>query len=208
MSIKLSVRNLQNEVVREIELPEAVFDYPFKEHLIHTAVEAYRAGQRRGTHKTKHRGEVAGSNAKPWRQKGTGRARAGEAGSPLWRSGGTVHGPRPRDYSKDLSVREKKNALKSVLAQKVRQEELIVVEDLQLENHKTQNLANRLAGLGVAGRALLVDSFGNDNLVLAARNNPNLKAVNSRAVNVYDAVGRHMVLSAEAFESLVEGLSS
>ncbi|MBZ0115013.1 MAG: 50S ribosomal protein L4 [Thermoanaerobaculia bacterium] len=205
--MKVSVRNLENKVVREIELPESVFDYPFKEHLIHTAVEAYRAGIRRGTHKTKHRGEVAGSNKKPWRQKGTGRARAGEAGSPLWRSGGIVHGPRPRDYGKDLSVREKKNALKSVLAQKVRQDELVVVEDFRLDSHKTKNLVTRLQGLGVDGKALLVDQFGNDNLLLAARNHPNLKAVNARAVNVYDAVGRRLVLSAEALESLVEVLS-
>jgi large subunit ribosomal protein L4 len=207
MSMKVSVRNLENKVVREIELPESVFDYPFKEHLIHTAVEAYRAGIRRGTHKTKHRGEVAGSNKKPWRQKGTGRARAGEAGSPLWRSGGIVHGPRPRDYGKDLSVREKKNALKSVLAQKVRQDELVVVEDFRLDSHRTKDLVARLEVLGIEGKALLVDQYGNDNLLLAARNHPNIKAVNARAVNVYDAVGRRLVMSAEALESLVEVLS-
>ena len=207
MSMKIAVRNLQNEVVREIELPETVFGYPLKEHLIHTAVEAYRAGIRRGTHKTKHRGEVAGSNAKPWRQKGTGRARAGEAGSPLWRSGGTVHGPRPRNYGKDLSVREKKNALKSVLAEKLRQEEFYVVENFHLEDHKTRNLSAHLAKLGIEGKALLVDGYGNDNLEIASRNNPNLKAVNARAVNVYDAVGRRVVLSEEALESLVEVLS-
>lgn len=205
--MKVSVRNLENKVVREIELPESVFDYPFKEHLIHTAVEAYRAGIRRGTHKTKHRGEVAGSNKKPWRQKGTGRARAGEAGSPLWRSGGIVHGPRPRDYGKDLSVREKKNALKSVLAQKVRQDELVVVEDFRLDSHRTKDLVARLEVLGIEGKALLVDQYGNDNLLLAARNHPNIKAVNARAVNVYDAVGRRLVMSAEALESLVEVLS-
>lgn len=207
MSMKIAVRNLQNEVVREIELPEAVFGYPFKEHLVHTAVEAYRAGERRGTHKTKHRGEVAGSNAKPWRQKGTGRARAGEAGSPLWRSGGTVHGPRPRDYSKKLSVREKKNALRSVLSEKLRQEELMIVDNFHLQDHKTKGLAQRLEALGVDGKALLVDGFGNDNLALAARNNPQVKAVNAKAVNVYDAVGRRLVLSEEALESLVEVLS-
>jgi large subunit ribosomal protein L4 len=205
--MKISVKNLANEVVKQIEVSEEVFSYPFKEHLIHVAVEAYRAGQRRGTHSTKRRGEVSGSNRKPWRQKGTGRARAGEIRSPLWRSGGVAHGPKPRSYEKALSVAEKKNALKSALSRKLRDEELVVVESLELPDHKTAALATGLAGLGIEGKALLVDRFDNENLALAARNNPRLKTVDALAVNVYDVVGRdHVLLSEEALGRLVEVL--
>ena len=108
--MKIGVKNLQNQVVKEIDLPEEIFGYPFKQHVVHVVVEAYRAEQRRGTHATKRRGEVSGSNKKPFRQKGTGRARAGETRSPLWRKGGTVHGPQPRSYDKDVTVGEKKSA--------------------------------------------------------------------------------------------------
>ena len=126
--MKIEIKNLRNETVGERELPEAVFEYPFKAHLIHTAVEAYRAGQRAGTHKTKTRSDVSATGRKPWRQKGTGRARSGRSSSPLWRSGGTVHGPQPRDYSKKLSVREKRNALKSALSQKVADAQLVILD--------------------------------------------------------------------------------
>jgi len=206
--MKVAVKNLDNQVVREIELPEAVFAYPFKAHLIHVAVEAYRAGLRAGTHKVKNRGEVSGSNRKPWKQKGTGRARAGEARSPLWRKGGTVHGPRPRSYAKDLSVGEKKSALKSALSEKVRSESLVVLESFELADHRTKGLVERLAGLGVAGKALLVDRLENDNLQRASRNAPRLKTVDALAVNVYDVVDRsQIVVTEEALQRLVEVLS-
>lgn len=205
--MKISVKNLANEVVKEIEVPEAIFAYPYKEHLLHLAVEAYRAGQRRGTHSTKRRGEVSGSNRKPWRQKGTGRARAGEIRSPLWRGGGTTHGPKPRSYAKDLSVAEKKNALKSALARKLRDEGLMVLDSLELSSYKAGALAAHLATLGVQGKALLVDRHDNENLTLAARNNPRLKTVDALAVNVYDVVGRgHVLVSEDALGRLVEVL--
>lgn len=205
--MKISVKNLANEVVKEIEVPEAIFAYPYKEHLLHLAVEAYRAGQRRGTHSTKRRGEVSGSNRKPWRQKGTGRARAGEIRSPLWRGGGTTHGPKPRSYAKDLSVAEKKNALKSALARKLRDEGLVVLDSLELSSYKAGALAAHLATLGVQGKTLLVDRHDNENLTLAARNNPRLKTVDALAVNVYDVVGRsHVLVSEDALGRLVEVL--
>jgi large subunit ribosomal protein L4 len=207
MTMKIGVKNLANEVVKEIELPEEVFAYPFKEHLIHVAVEAYRAGLRQGTHSTKRRGEVSGSNRKPWRQKGTGRARSGETRSPLWRKGGIAHGPKPRSYAKDLSVAEKKNALKSALSRKLRDEGLTVLESLELESPKTGALAARLTALGVTGKALLVDRHDNESLALAARNNPRVKTVDALGVNVYDVVGRgHVVVSEEALGRLVEVL--
>ncbi len=206
--MKVEVKNLSNEVVRQLDLPDEVFGYPYKEHLIHVVVEGYRAGLRSGTHKVKNRGEVSGTNRKPFKQKGTGRARAGETRSPLWKKGGTVHGPVPRAYDKKVTVQEKKNALKSALSRKLRDEGLVVVDSFELEGPKTKALATSLAGLGIAGKALLVDDRDNQNLHLAARNNPRLKAVDALAVNVYDVVDRgHLVLSEQALGRLVEVLS-
>lgn len=205
--MKVQVKNLENKPVGEMELPEAVFDYPFKEHLIHLAVEAWRAAQRRGTHKTKRRGEVQGSGRKPWRQKGTGRARVGSVRSPLWRSGGIVHGPQPRSYEKSLSAREKRNALKSALSRKLADEQIVVLDSFELGSHKTQDLMQHLTTLGIGGKALLVDSQENENLMLASRNNPAVKAVDVLAVNVYDVVGRpHIVVSQGALQRLTEVL--
>ncbi len=206
--MKITVKNLRNEEVGDVEVPENVFDYPYKEHLIDTAVKSYLASQRRGTHKTKTRDEVAGSGKKLWRQKGTGRARVGSVRSPIWRSGGTVHGPQPRSYADKLSVREKKNALKSALSRKLADEQIMVLRDIQLESHKTAAFAKQLAGLGADSKALVVDSRENDNLQLASRNNPKLKAVDALAVNVYDVVDReHLILSEAALNTLVEVLS-
>ncbi len=206
--MKITVKNLQNKKVKDLDLPEAVFGYPYKEHLIHTAVQAYLASQRAGTHKTKTRSEVAGSGRKPWRQKGTGRSRAGSARSPLWRSGGVAHGPRPRSYRTGMSAREKRNALKSALSRKLEEKGIIVVDSLDLKTHKTADFAKRLAKLGVAGKALLVDDYNNTNLGLASRNIPTLKAVDAHGVNVYDVVDRErIVLSEEALGRLLEVLS-
>ena len=205
--MKITVKTLGDEDLREMELPEEVFAYPFKEHLIHTAVRACQAAWRRGTHSTKVRSEVKGSKRKLWRQKGTGRARVGARSNPIWRSGGIVHGPRPRSYDMGLSVREKKNALKSALSQKLADSEILVLDSLALESHKTSVLQSQLLGLGVERRALLVDSRSNETLERAARNNPRLKTVDALAVNVYDVVDRdHLVFSEAALMTLVEVL--
>jgi large subunit ribosomal protein L4 len=206
--MKIAVKNLDNKPVREIDLPDAVFAYPFKEHLIHEAVQAYLAGLRSGTHKVKTRAEVSGSGKKLWRQKGTGRARTGDIRNPKWRKGGTVHGPVPRSYEKGLSVREKKNALKSALSKKAADAQIVVLESLDLASHRTKELLQRLVGLGIDGKALLVDSLDNHNLTLAARNEPKLKTVDALAVNVYDVVDRSvLVLSEGALNRLVEVLA-
>lgn len=205
--MKITVKNLKNEDVGEVEVPEAVFDYPYKEHLIHTVVRAIQSAKRAGTHKTKVRSEVAGSGRKLWKQKGTGRARMGSVRSPLWRKGGTVHGPQPRSYAMGVSVGEKKNALKSALSRKLADGEIVVIESMDLETHKTQALERQVAGLGAARKALLVDSRENDNLLKAAKNNPRLKTVDALGVNVYDVVDRDcVVLSRPALETLVEVL--
>jgi large subunit ribosomal protein L4 len=205
--MKIEVKNFQNQPVRELEVPESVFGYPYNEHLIHLVVEAIRAAGRRGTHKTKNRKDVSGGGRKPWRQKGTGRARAGSTRSPLWRHGGTVHGPQPRSYDKDVTAREKRNALKSALSRALAEERILVLESFDLEDHKTRQLAARLVGLGIAGKALLVDRHGNQNLELAARNNPAVKTVDALGVNVYDVVDRPwVVFSEQALTRLVEVL--
>jgi large subunit ribosomal protein L4 len=206
--MKLEVRTLANQPAGHVEVPDEVFAYPYKEHLVHEVVVALRAGQRSGTHKTKGRGEVSGSGRKLWRQKGTGRARMGSIRSPLWRTGGTVHGPKPRDYRKKVSVREKKNALKSALSRKVADEMLLVVDNLNLESHKTAALLSHLRALGIDGKALVVDRWENDNLGLASRNLATVKAVDAMSVNVYDVVDRpYLVISQDALGRLIGVLS-
>jgi len=206
--MKIAVRNLSNEQVGQVELPETVFGYPYKEHLIHLAVEAVRAARRSGTHKTKVRSEVSGSGRKLWKQKGTGRARMGSVRSPLWRKGGTVHGPRPRSHENRLSAGEKRNALKSALSRKLAQEQVIVLESLELGSFKAAGLARSLAGLGIDAKSLLVDAHDNLNLTRAARNNPLLKTVDALGVNVYDVIDRtYFVVSQGALTRLLEVLA-
>ncbi|HZF09848.1 MAG TPA: 50S ribosomal protein L4 [Thermoanaerobaculia bacterium] len=206
--MKIAVKNFDNQELRQIDLPDSVFAYPYKEHLIHEAVQAYLASQRRGTHKTKTRAEVSGSGKKLWRQKGTGRARTGDIRNPKWRKGGTVWGRLPKDWHKDMTPREKRNALKSVLSVKAAESRILVLDNLEVDSHKTQALIKRLSGLGVDGKALLVDSFDNDKLALAARNNPRLKTVDALAVNVYDVMNRpFLVVSESALNRLVEVLA-
>jgi large subunit ribosomal protein L4 len=205
--MKIAVKNFDNRQLREIEVPETIFGYPYNEHLIHEAVQAYLAGRRRGTHKTKTRAEVSGSGKKLWRQKGTGRARTGDIRNPKWRHGGIVWGPVPRDYSKALSTQEKKNALKSALSQRAKEDRIVVLETCEVATHRTRDLIALLATLGIEGKALLVDSLENHNLTLAARNNRTLKTVDALAVNVYDVLDRpYLVLSEAALGRLVEVL--
>jgi large subunit ribosomal protein L4 len=206
--MKIAVKNFDNKQVREIEVPDSVFAYPYKEHLIHEVVQAYLSGRRSGTHKVKTRAEVSGSGKKLWRQKGTGRARVGDIRNPKWRHGGIVHGPVPHGHEKHLSVREKKNALKSALSRKAAEERILVLESFDLSDHRTRELVRQLTGLGIDGKALLVDSRENENLARASRNVSALKTVDALAVNVYDVVDRSfLVLSEGALNRLVEVLA-
>ena len=207
--MKIAVKNFDNKKVKELDLPTEIFSYPYKEHLIHLVVLGYLAGLRSGTQKTKTRSEVSGAGKKLWKQKGTGRARIGSIRSPLWRKGGTVHGPVPRDYSQDLSIGEKKNALKAVLSRKLKEDRIIVLENLAVPTHKTQELEAILTKLGAEGKILLVDARDNRNLDLASRNHPGWKTVDALAVNVYDVVDRpYLVVSEQALARLVEVLGS
>src|ERR1700736_300131 len=168
---KVDVKDWNNKKVGSVDLSEEIFAYPYKEHLIHEAVRNYLASLRQGTAKVKNRSEVSGSGKKPFRQKGTGRARQGGNRPPIHRHGGTVFGPTPRDYSYKMNAQEKKNALKSALSQRVKEGKLVLLSSLAIDEPKTKGLADKLPKVGVDGRALLVDSLENTNLALAARNN-------------------------------------
>jgi large subunit ribosomal protein L4 len=201
------VLNWKKERVGEVDLPAEVFDYPYRRHLVWEVVKAYRAGQRAGTHKTKVRSEVSGSGKKPFKQKGTGRARQGGSRPPIHRHGGTSHGPRPRSYAQGVSVGEKKNALKSVLSRRVREERLVVVDRMDLETHRTKDLVAALGGLGVSGKALFVDSRENDNFSRASRNVRDWKVVDALGINVYDVMAHGTVIvSKSALSRVVETL--
>ena len=205
----IDIKDWNNKKVGSVELPDEIFAYPYKEHLIHEAVRNYLASLRQGTHKTKTRSEVSGSGKKPFRQKGTGRARQGGARPPIHRHGGTVFGPVPRDYSYKMNAKEKKNALKSALSQRVKEGTLVLVSDLSVDESKTKAFAEKVAKIGVEGKALIVDSLENTNAVLASRNNPKLQFVDAGSVNVYDVVNaRYVVLSQAALERLTEVLES
>ncbi|HEV8118022.1 MAG TPA: 50S ribosomal protein L4 [Thermoanaerobaculia bacterium] len=203
----LPVWNWKKERVGEVDLPSGVFDYPYRRHLVWQVVKAYLAGLRAGTHKTKTRSEVSGSGKKPFKQKGTGRARQGGGRPPIHRHGGTSHGPTPRSYAEKISVGEKKNALKAALSQRVREERLVVVENLDMDTRKTKDLKSAIGGLGVEGKALLVDSRDNENLSFASRNVRNWKLVDALAVNVYDVMSHGtVVLSQDALSRVVATL--
>ncbi|MGN6182917.1 MAG: 50S ribosomal protein L4 [Thermoanaerobaculia bacterium] len=205
----IDIKNWDNKTVGSIDLPEEIFAYPYKEHLVHEAVRNYLAGQRQGTHKTKVRSEVAGSGKKPFKQKGTGRARQGGARPPIHRHGGTVFGPQPRDYSYKMNTKEKKAALKSALSQRVKEGKFVVISDMSVDEAKTKAFAQKVANIGVDGKALLIDTMENTNAVLASRNNPKLNFVDALHVNVYDVVNsRYVVLSQAALDRLTEALSN
>jgi large subunit ribosomal protein L4 len=178
------------------------------EHLLYEAVKHYRAGARRGTHATKNRALVSGSGRKPWRQKGTGRARVGETRTPLWRHGGTVFGPQPRDYSYDMPKKARAAALRSALSKRAQDGGLKVVDHFDLETAKTKALKAILVQLGAGAKTLLVDHKPADNLVLSGRNIPGLKVVDSTQVNVYDLLDCQTVLvSQEGLTKLEERLT-
>jgi large subunit ribosomal protein L4 len=204
----VDVVNAQNEKVREVTLPVAVFGVRVNEHLLYEAVKQYRAGARRGTHMTKNRALVSGSGRKPWRQKGTGRARVGEIRTPLWRHGGTVFGPQPRDYSYSMPKKARAAALRSALSQRANEGAVRIVESFPIDAPKTRELKVLLDRLGVNGKTVLVDHEPTDALVLSGRNIPGLKVVADTHLNVYDVLDcRNLLFSQEALDRLEERLT-
>ena len=206
--IKVAVKNLKNETVGEAYLPEDIFDVPFRRHLVWEAVKQIRAREHRGTHKVKVRSEVSGSGKKPFKQKHTGRARQGGGRPPIHRHGGTVHGPTPHSYDLKMNAKAKKAALRCVLSEKARGNQVVLLESLQLASHKTQELIGVMAKLGVSGKALLLDRKENENLRRAAANNPKLVAIDALGINVYDALNAGtIVFSEDALRTVTEVLA-
>ncbi len=204
---KIDVLDLGSTKVGEIDLADEVFAAEVNEALLYEAVRHYNAGRRAGTHKTKTRHEVAGSGKKLWKQKGTGRARVGSIRSPLWRHGGTSHGPQPRDYSYDLPKKMLVGALRSALSAKLRDGELSVISAFEFADHKTKNAKATFAKLNAPKKVLVVDNDENRNLALSTQNLEGVTVLHSREVSVYHLLdaGR-VLLSRSAAERLSQGL--
>jgi large subunit ribosomal protein L4 len=199
--------NLDGKKVGQVELADAVFGAEVNRHLLHEASRWYLASLRRGTHKTKDKSEVSGAGRKLWRQKGTGRARVGSIRSPLWRHGGTVHGPKPRTYEYALPKKMVLGALRSALSAKLAEDKLTIVDAWSLENHKSKALRTALDKLNAESNALLVFTGDNRNLSLAGRNLDGVKLTASNALQPYDVL-RHdrVVVSKDAAARLVRTL--
>ncbi|HEY5404650.1 MAG TPA: 50S ribosomal protein L4 [Pyrinomonadaceae bacterium] len=195
----VKVHNLKKEEVGEVQLSDAVFGAPLNEPLIHAAVRNFMANARQGTSATKTRGDVSGSGRKLWKQKGTGRARIASLRSPLWKGGGNVHGPQPRDWSYNMPKKMRQGALRSALSERVREGNVFVVEGWTMDKPKTKDFSTSLGKLGLNGKTLIVDSLENENLILSARNVRRAKVVNSFGLNIYDLLYHdHLVLSRTA----------
>jgi large subunit ribosomal protein L4 len=194
----VDIIDLSNQKVGTLDLADAVFAAPVNEALLYEAVRHYLAGTRRGTASTKTRHEVAGAGKKLWKPKGTGRARVGSIRSPLWRHGGTTHGPQPHSFAYKLPRKMQLGALKSALSAKLRDGELRVVNEFALSEAKTKVMRQALNTLDATRTVLLVDNGDNQNLHLSSRNLEGVKLVASRDVNVYDLLGHQDVLLSEA----------
>jgi len=203
---KIKVLNQSGKGISEISAPKEIFTYPVKEHLLYEAVVNYRANQRQGSASTKTRSDVRGGGRKPWRQKGTGRARAGSIRSPIWRKGGITFGPKPRSYYYSLPKKAKKNALKSAFSMKFAEKQILILKALDFKEPKTKE-GKKLLEILKLDSALIVDQHENKNLFLSLRNIPKIKAVDYNQVNVYDVLNyKWLVFTQNAFESLMEKL--
>src|ERR1700682_4148706 len=203
----VDVVNLKGNKVGQLDLLDAVFGVKVNQYLLHEASRWYLRGLRRGTHKTKDKSEVSGAGRKLWKQKGTGRARVGSIRSPLWRHGGTVHGPKPRDYSYALPKKMLLGALRSALSAKLAEQKLTVVDEWSLETHKSKALRSTLDKLNGEKSALLVAYGENRNLELASRNMPGVKLAAPNVLQAYDVLKHDLLLlSKDAVARLTHSL--
>jgi large subunit ribosomal protein L4 len=188
----------------QLELSDDIFGVEPNDHAIYLAVKAYLANQRQGTSKSKERGEVRGGGKKPWKQKGRGGARAGTSRSPLWVGGGTIFGPRPRDYRQDLTKKLKRLARKSALSYKVKDNQILIVEDFALENTKTKDLSKILSDLKIRGKKILVLTGSyNEKIYKAGRNIPKVNILEAANASTYDILNNQvLVLQKSAVESI------
>lgn len=201
---KVDIINLNGEKVKDIKLNDAIYNIESNEVVVKKALDLQLASLRQGTHKTKTRAEVSGGGRKPYKQKGTGNARQGSTRSPQWPGGGIVFGPKPRKYDKKQNRKERRLALKSALSSKLRDNELVVVENLNLENNKTKTFNEMLKNVKVNGKALVVFADDNENLFLASRNNNKVAVVAFDEINVLDLVATDYLLIDESSVKKIE----
>ncbi len=201
--MKLSVKNTQGKAAGEYEVKFTLVENGRGTQAVHDVVTAHRAAQRSGTASTKTMGEVAGSGKKPWRQKGTGRARAGSFQSPLWVGGGVVFGPKPRSYAKKVNARTRQLALRKALTERLKAGDVVIVDDLSLGSPKTKEFIGVIKALEIQGTALVVSSGDNKNLNLAARNVEDVALATSETLNTYDLLRPDkLIFTRAAFEKI------
>jgi large subunit ribosomal protein L4 len=201
--MKLKIQDIKGGSQGELEVKLPLITDGRGTQAVHDTVVAYNAAQRSGTACTKNVGEVAGTNKKPWKQKGTGRARAGSFQSPLWRGGGVVFGPKPRDFRKKVSRGTKQLSLRKALSERLSAGDVVVVDDLKLESHRTKDFIGVLSALKIEGTALIVSHAADNNLTLASRNVPSIKLTTSDALNTYEVLrSDKLVFTRGAFEKV------
>ncbi|HOO27424.1 MAG TPA: 50S ribosomal protein L4 [Lachnospiraceae bacterium] len=199
----VSVYNMEGKEVGKMDLSDAVFGVKVNEHLVHMAVVQQLANNRQGTQKAKTRSEVSGGGRKPWRQKGTGHARQGSTRSPQWKGGGVVFAPVPRDYSFKLNKKEKRFALKSALTSRVQENKFLVLDELKLEEIKTKKFQEVLNNLNVSKAIVILDS-DDKNVILSARNIPNVITAFTNTINVYDIMKYNTVIATKGAVAKIE----
>ncbi len=202
---KINMLNMNGENVGEIELNPEIFDVEINEHAVYTVVKNLLANRRQGTQSAKTRAEVRGGGRKPWRQKGTGRARQGSIRSPQWKGGGVVFAPKPRDYSYTTPKKVRRIALKSALTSKVQEKELIVLDELKLDQAKTKEMVKVLKAINADEKALVVIKRPDENIIRSARNLPTVLTTNANTLNVYDILKYNsLIITKEALEEIEE----
>ena len=202
---KVDVYDIKGKKVSDVELAEAIFGIEPNEAIVHSVLVNYLANQRQGTQSTKTRAEVRGGGRKPWRQKGTGRARQGSIRAPQWVKGGIALGPKPRSYKYTVNKKERRLAIKSLLSSKVLEKELTVVDKLELAEIKTKTMVKALADLKVEGKTLIVLPENNKNVLMSARNIEGVKIITLNNINVFDLLKyNNLVLPLETVKKIEE----
>ena len=202
---KVDVYDIKGKKVSDIELADSVFGIEPNENIVHAVLINYLANQRQGTQSTKTRAEVRGGGRKPWRQKGTGRARQGSIRAPQWIKGGIALGPKPRSYKYTVNKKERRLAIKSILSSKVLEKELTVVDKLELKEIKTKSMVKALEALKVEGKTLIIIPEGNKNVIMSARNIEGVKAIKANNINVFDLLKyNNLILPVDTVKKLEE----
>ena len=202
---KVDVYNIEGKKVSDIELADSVFGIEPNENIVHSVLKNYLANQRQGTQNTKTRAEVSGGGKKPWRQKGTGRARQGSTRAPQWIKGGVALGPKPRSYRYTVNKKERRLAIRSVLSSKILEKELTVVDKLELKEIKTKSMVKALSALKVEGKTLIILPENNKNVVMSARNIEGVKTISANNINIFDLLKySNLILPVDTVKKLEE----